>query len=113
MAAACSYHVEVTNMGGRYSWCKYLPHINYLEVVYVLVVGRNTTNSKLHAADLIVALARSISEVTSSQHVTRLLTPNPVLPELRAWTLYRQLGEKPLSGSFPTAVWLACKSKNC
>jgi hypothetical protein len=54
-----------------------------------LVVGWNTTEFELHAAAAIVSLARSISDVTSSQHVAKLLTPNPVLPEFGAWTLER------------------------
>jgi hypothetical protein len=67
-----------------------------IRMLFNTLVGSclRTHSLQLNAADVTVALVCSVSEVTSSQHAARLLTPNPVLPELRAQTLERPLGEK-------------------
>jgi hypothetical protein len=68
-----------------------------LFVVYALVVRWNTTDSKIHATDAIVPLARSFvlgPGVTGACNVS-VMPPSPVLPEFRAWALARSLEVRP------------------
>jgi hypothetical protein len=60
--------------------CRYLPYINRLFVVFALVVGRNTTDSELHAMDAIVTLVRSFFlglGVTGACDVVSVMRPSP------------------------------------
>jgi hypothetical protein len=80
---ACTDHVGVTNMGGRYQCGGYLPHIincSLVDLHCTLSCSRNTTDSQLHAMISIVRLARSFvfgADVIGACDVVSVTSPSP------------------------------------
>jgi hypothetical protein len=93
---------------GEVSICGYLPHINRLFAVFALVVGWNTTDSELHATDVIV----HGPDVTGACDVVSVMPQSPVLPEFRAWALARAVEARPTPcGRIPQ--WQETRDPGC